>query len=56
MSWSLGNSDRLRFQRGFTGLENLRDSEDLNRAWENIKENIKISAKGSQGMHELKQH
>ena len=25
-------------------LENLRDSEDMNRAWENIKEKIKISS------------
>jgi hypothetical protein len=26
----------------------------MNRAWENIKENIKTSAKESLGMHELK--
>jgi hypothetical protein len=37
-------------------LENLRDSEDINRAWENIKENIKSSAKGSLFLHELQQH
>jgi hypothetical protein len=37
-------------------LENLNDSEDINRAWENIKENIKTSAKESLGVHELKQH
>jgi len=37
-------------------LENLSDSEDINRAWENIKENIKTSAKESLGPHELKQH
>ena len=29
---------------------------DTNRAWENIKENIKTSAKESLGLHELKQH
>ena len=29
----------------FAALENLSDSEDINRAWENIKENIKTSAK-----------
>ena len=29
---------------------------DINRAWENIKGNIKISAKESLGPHELKQH
>jgi len=28
-------------------LENLSDSEDINRAWENIKENIKTTAEGS---------
>jgi hypothetical protein len=37
-------------------LENLNDSEDVNRAWENIKENIKISAKESLGLYELKLH
>ena len=36
-------------------LENLSDEEDLNRAWENIKENIKSSAKESLGLLELKQ-
>jgi hypothetical protein len=39
----------------FAALENLNDSEDINRAWENIKENIKTSAKGSPGLFELKQ-
>jgi hypothetical protein len=29
----------------FTALENLIDSEAINRAWENSKENIKTSAK-----------
>ena len=29
----------------FTALENLSDGEDINRAWENIKENIKTLAK-----------
>jgi len=37
-------------------LENLCDSEDINRVWENIKEYIKTSAKDSLGLHELKQH
>jgi len=36
-------------------LENLSDSEDINRAWENSKENIKFSAKESLGLHALKQ-
>jgi len=35
-------------------LKNLSDSKGINRAWENIKENIKSSAKESLGLHELK--
>jgi hypothetical protein len=37
-------------------VENLNDYEDINRAWENIKENIKTSAKRIAGRYELKQH
>ena len=37
-------------------MENLSDGEDINKAWENIKENIKTSAKESQGLHEFKEH
>jgi len=37
-------------------LENLNDRKDINRAWENIKENIKTSAKESLGLDELKYH
>jgi len=40
----------------FAALENLSDDEDINRACENIKENIKTSAKDSLGLQELKQH
>jgi hypothetical protein len=40
----------------FAALENLIVDEDINRVWENIKENIKTSAKESLGLHELKQH
>ena len=43
----LGNSIRLCFQNRFAALEKLTDSEDINRAWENIKENIKTSDKES---------
>jgi hypothetical protein len=31
----------------FAALENLEDSRDINRAWDNIRENIKISAQES---------
>ena len=37
-------------------MENLSDGEDINRAWKNIKENIKTSAKASLGLYELKKH
>ena len=37
-------------------LGNLSDDEDINRPWENIKEDIKISAKRSLGLYESKQH
>jgi len=40
----------------FAALENLNDSKDINRAWENIKENIKTTAKESVGLYELQQH
>ena len=40
----------------FAALENLNDSKDINRAWENIQENIKASTKESLGLYELKQH
>jgi hypothetical protein len=36
-------------------LENLNDSEDINRVWENIRENIKISAKEMLGLYRQKQ-
>jgi hypothetical protein len=35
---------QLTISNRFASLENLNVSEDINRAWENIKENIKISA------------
>jgi len=37
-------------------LKNLSYSKDIKRAWENIKENIKILAKDSLDLYELKQH
>jgi len=40
----------------FAALENLNDDEDVNRTWENIKENIQPSAKESLGLHELEQN
>ena len=40
----------------FAALENLNEDEDVNCTCENIKENIKTSAKESLGVHEWKQH
>ena len=37
-------------------MENLNVDEDVNRVWENIKENIQTAAKESLGLHERKQH
>jgi hypothetical protein len=37
-------------------LQNFSDTKDINRAWENIKENITTSARDSLGLYELKQH
>ena len=40
----------------FAALEKLSDGEDINGAWENIKDDIKTSAKEGLGLHELKRH
>jgi len=40
----------------FAALENSSDDEDINIAWENMKENIKTSVKDNLGLRELKQH
>jgi len=40
----------------FAALENSSDNEDINKFWENLKDKIKTSTKGSVGLHELKQH
>ena len=40
----------------FAALENLTDSKKINKAWENIKQNIKTSDKDSLGLYAMKQH
>ena len=35
---------KIKISNRFAALENLNDSEDINGAWENIKENIKPSS------------
>jgi len=44
-----------KIQERFECLEKLNHSEYINGAWENIKENVKISAKKSSCLYELKQ-
>jgi uncharacterized FlaG/YvyC family protein len=44
---------QIEISNRFAASENLCDSKDIKRGWENIKENIKISAKDSLGMHKL---
>jgi len=46
----------IEFSVRFAAVENLSNSEDINRSWEDIKENIKTSAKQSVGLYEVKQH
>jgi hypothetical protein len=47
---------RVEMSNRFAALENLDAKVNINRAWETIRENIKISAKESQGYYELKKH
>ena len=47
---------QIEITKGFAALENVSEDEDINRGWENIKENIKTSATEILGMHEMKQH
>jgi len=42
---------QIQFSNWFPALENLSDREDINRAWGNIKENIKISAKDTVSLY-----
>jgi hypothetical protein len=47
---------QIKISKMFAALENLNDNEDINRAWENIEENIKTSAKESLDLNEFKRH
>jgi hypothetical protein len=47
---------QVKITNRFAALENFDDNVDMNRAWENIRENIKTSAKESLGHYELQQH
>jgi hypothetical protein len=47
---------QVKITNRFAALENFDDNVEMNRAWENIRENIKISAKESLGHYDLQQH
>jgi hypothetical protein len=47
---------QIKISNKFAALENLSGNKDINRAWENIRANIKISSKKSLDLYELKQH
>jgi hypothetical protein len=46
----------IKISNRFAALEYFSDGEDINRAWENSKENIKASARDSLGLQEQKRH
>jgi len=48
------NQYQIEIRNIIEALDNLNDVEDVNRTWENIKENIQTSAKVSLGLHEMK--
>ena len=47
---------QIEIKNTFAALEDVSEDEDINRAWESSKENIKTSATENVGMHEMKQH
>jgi len=46
---------QIKISNRFAALENLNDSENIKRDWENITENITSATEG-QGLYELKYH
>jgi len=47
---------QIKISNSSAALENLSDSEDINMAWENIKENIRTSVIKSLSQYEMKRH
>jgi hypothetical protein len=47
---------RVEISNRFAALENLDTEVDVNKVWETIKENIKISVKGCLGYYEMKKN
>jgi len=48
--------NQIKISKRLPALENLSYSEDINRAWVNIEENVKTSTKESPGRCKLRQH
>jgi len=48
--------NQIEITNRFVALENVSGDEDINRAWENMKENIETSDTESLGLQELKKH
>ena len=47
---------QIEITKRFAALKNSDDDQDVNRIWENIKENIQMSAKESLGLDEFNQN
>jgi hypothetical protein len=47
---------QIELSNRFAALENSSVSEDINKAWENVKQNIRISAKEMLGLYGRKQN
>jgi hypothetical protein len=47
---------QIKITNRFAALENFDNNVDMNRAWENIRENIRASVKEILGHYELQQH
>jgi hypothetical protein len=48
--------NQIKISNRCAALENLNDTENISRSWENIKGNINSSAKESLDLYEWKQH
>ena len=54
--WEVTKQYQIKNSNRFAALENLNDSDNINRAWEKIKENIKTSNKERIDLYQLKHH
>jgi hypothetical protein len=54
--WEVRKENKIKVSKRLPALENLSYRKDINRAWENIEENIKTSAKESLGLCKLMHH